>query len=228
MQLTNKKAKLATLALITLASSFGVRAASQELVGSFSTIKDASITEVDPLAPLTFVGLLMTQTNGTCTMLVPGSGAGYPGDTLMRLANVGVANAPNSPGAIPAVNGACVGGDGTIGLYEVDGSPGTSVIITVSGQLTGSVEYTPLGCAGDYNTGANGDVCEPLVISGTDDEIGTITVRLADATDTTNSAGEGVPAVGKTRLALGGVVTALVGLSAATEYPVNFDISVTY
>jgi hypothetical protein len=225
MQLTNKITKQATLALITLASSFTAIAASEELIGTFSTIKDASISEVDPLVPMSFVGLLMTQTSGTCTMPVPATGSGYPGDTIMNLANTGIANSDNSSGTVTPDVGACVGGTGAIGLYEIDGSPGTSVIISVTGVTTGSIGYEPAGCAGSYVSGGDQDICDPLVITTGN---GAVTVRLADSTDTINSAGEGVPVEGKTRLALGGTVTALVGLSAATEYPVDFDISVTY
>ncbi|MFT5852087.1 MAG: hypothetical protein ACI87J_002063 [Colwellia sp.] len=222
MQLTNTlktKIALSLLAMSAISASSSTYALSTILEGSFKTIKDVTVTTVTPMA---INGLLMSASTGECTMAVDNTDALYPGDTLMKMASTSQLNAPGTNvGAIPAGTNACVKGTGTVGIYEVDGSPGAVVKITFIDKTTGSVGFAPSGCAGHYNGAGDGDTCLTIVS-------GTSAHKLAGQLDTTNSAGEGAPEPGKLRIALGGVADALVGLSAATTYPVTFDMTVTY
>ena len=207
-------------ALLASSLSFTSFAATQQMAGTFETIKAVTIDEI---TPLNLVGLALAD-NSTCTLAAStdGSGTGYVGDVTMGLASVN----GNAPGADISTmsGGTCLTSatGGVIGIYEIDGAAGAEVKITIVDGLNADLSIVPSGCAGNYSPGPNGDSCDQV-----DALTGEVTVRLAGATDT-GTLGEGTPQVGKTRIALGAIATAEQALVAGNAYTVDFEINVTY
>lgn len=219
MQLSsNLKTKLAA-GLLLLPIAGASYAGTETLSGSFKTIKDVTITQVAGYE-MVLNGLLMAQ-NATCTMTAAATGATYIGDTVLQISTAN-SNASGADAGKTTAGATCQAVAGQLGVYEIEGSPGAQIIVSVTDTTAGTVAFAPAGCVTNYDDGANGDSCDAV------SDGAPATVNLANTGDLVISAGEGLPVVGFGRVVLGGTATANVGLSAATQYDVNFDVSVTY
>jgi len=192
-------------------------AANQDLTGAFKTIKNVTIIEDTPMV---VNGLYLTS--GDCTMTQPTLTTNFPGETVMKLSSATSNLAASSDIGVTAAGVGCAGDDGIPGVYEIEGSAGADVFITLTSGTTTGITFAPVGCAGSYDGNPDGDSCAAIP-NGSATQI-----TLATTGDQTVSAGNGVPVAGFSYLALGGQVTNSVGLTAATGYPVTFDITVTY
>ncbi|MGS2720621.1 hypothetical protein [Paraglaciecola aestuariivivens] len=212
MKITRIAAGLVLLPLCT-----SVWAANQDLSGSFKTIKNVTIVESTPMV----INGLYLASGSSCVMTTPTLTDNFPGETVMKLS--AATSSPAASADYGETTGAtCSGDDGVPGVYEIEGSAGADVTISLTNGSGSGLTFAPVGCAGDYDGNPDGDVCLNVPNSGS------ATITLAASGDETVSAGNGVPAAGFSYLALGGTVTSSVGLAAATAYSVDFDISVTY
>lgn len=212
MKMTRIAAGLVLLPLCMSAS-----ATNQDLTGSFTTIKNVTIAEVTPVV---MNGLYLN--GGSCTMVTPTLTTNFPGETVMKLSAATSGLGPTADLGATAASATCGGVAGTTGVYEIDGASGADVFITLTSGTTAGITFAPVGCAGDYDGASNGDLCTAIPNGAA------TSIQLASTADQTVSAGNGVPVAGKSYLALAGTVSSVLGLSAATAYPVDFDISVTY
>ena len=183
---------------------------------SFTTVPDVSIIQLQALA----FGADMTLTlNDTCTLLV--TGTVIPSETDAGISDSGAA----ASGTFQDRTGNCDNAiDGVAGIYEVSGGSGVPVKITLN-SLTGTdFNFAPTGTVGNYD-GANtsdGDSFTDLT-SNTE-----ATVNLANTNDVTNAVAGGAPQAGKTKIFVGGLLTASTALTAGTTYTETFTIDVTY
>lgn len=212
--------KIAVLAALPLSAS--TFAADAQFTGTFSTIKNVTISEITPMV----INGLQPASGSVCTMATPDASTAFPGETVMKIANTAAAYTLNPAAGSGAMSGAgCSSAiPGVVGIYEIDGAEGATVSITLANTTAvGGLAFNAVGCVSDYDGNPDGDVCTPVAANTT-----TNGIRLASAGDTTVSAGQGLPVVGKAMLALGGQVTSSIGLTAATPYTVPFDVVVTY
>jgi hypothetical protein len=227
IMMKNKIKNLAVLvaASISATAAFSSSATQTVFTGSFDTIKAVTISET---TPLTIVGLGLNATN-TCVLAAAATSAAtttYIGDVAMNLANTGQQNAPGTAIATTTGTG-CVTSTtagGTFGLYEVDGAAGGLVTVSLTDDTSDpDIALVVSGCAAVYNGAALGDTCVALT------DLTDASMVLASAGDT-SSLGEGVPVVGKGLISLGASVTVKTGrtLTAGTDYPITFQIDVTY
>lgn len=210
------------LSLLTFCSaSF---AASQQFSGSFSTIKDVTISQV--LGQEMVINGLYPASGSACILTTPtNTTSAWPGETIMLLSNVAAASTLGAG----ATNGAMTGAGcsaatpGVPGIYEIDGAEGAAVNITLTNTgIISGLQFSAVGCAGDYDGAADGDLCTAIVVNSTTG------ITLAAIGDETISAGQGQPVRGKSRLALGGTVTSSIGLVAGSSIVVPFDVTVAY
>jgi hypothetical protein len=221
MQPCNKK--ILALAVIAAASlSASVDAKVEPLVVSFTTVPNISLIES---AGMDF-GIGMSLANSSvCAMAVTdeGTATSYPGDIVMKTAtgNTVGANAGDLSGAGCL---ASVGSKGTIGLYEISGIAGGTVKVTVNNITAGtSFNYVATGCVAKYNDGGDGDSCEAITPGTPVDAV------IASSGDTVgNAGGSGIPAPGKTLIALGGTITTTKTHIANEDMSESFTIDVTY
>ncbi|MDN4503225.1 hypothetical protein QX776_12495 [Alteromonadaceae bacterium BrNp21-10] len=208
-------------ALVILPVSTSLFAADETITGTFKTIKNVTISQVAGHEMV--INGLQPASGATCTVTAITTGGAWPGDTDMKMSSAGALAASGTYGDTSGVT--CATGTSVPGIFEIDGAAGATVTVTATNASASGINFVPAGCVGDYDDAPDGDLCTPLVTSGT-----TVTVDfdLADTGDTTNSAGNGTPEVGVSRLALTGTITSTVGLTAATAYIVPFDVSVTY
>lgn len=183
---------------------------------SFTTVPDVSIIQLQALA---FGGDMTLALNDTCTLLV--TAAVGPSEVDAGISDTGAAVA----GTFEDRTGSCDNANqGTAGIYEVSGGAGVPVKITVN-TLTGTnFNFTPTGAIGSYDglNGANGDSFQDITA---DTEH---TVNLANVNDVTNAVLGGAPQAGKTKIFVGGTLTASTALTAGTPYTETFTIDVTY
>jgi len=186
---------------------------------SFTTVPDVSILQ---LQAIQFGGDMTLSLNDTCSLLV--SAAVGPDEVDSGIAPNAVvgeaATFQQRGGSCDPTNAV----DGTAGIYEVSGGAGVPVKITVN-TLTGTnFNFVPTGAIGNYdgaNT-ANGDSLQDITA---DTEH---TVNLANVNDVINAAQGGSPQAGKTKIFVGGTLTASTALTAGTPYTEQFTIDVTY
>lgn len=228
MQPKKLKQFLLPLAVATAMSSTSLMAATANYSVGFTTVPDITITQVQAMSFGSFLGL----TNGaTCTMTVTDSGtaATYPGDSVLRVARA----VPAGPGADVAKLTSCgsapATATGTVGIYEIQGIAGGSVVVTV-GNVTGGTDfnYTAGGCVATFDGAGDGDSCLALT-GGTPTGAGL--VKLASAADTvgnTGGANSGNPTPGAARIAVGGTITATATHTAGQTLTQSFAITVTY
>jgi hypothetical protein len=221
MQPCNKKIlTLAVTAAVSLSAS--VEAKVEPLVVNFTTVPN--ITLIEKTAMDFGIGMSLAN-NVACTMDVTDEGTAltFPGDIIMKTAtgNGAGADAGNlgGPGCL-----ASVGSTGTIGLYEISGIAGGTVKVTVNNITTGtSFNYVATGCVANYNDGGDGDSCEAIIPGSPVDAV------IASSGDTVgNAGGAGIPAPGKTLIALGGVITTARTHVASEDMSESFTIDVTY
>jgi len=204
-------------ALVLLPVCTNLWAANTDLSGAFKTIKNVTIVEVTPMV---INGLYLTS-GSSCVMTTPTLTANFPGETVMKLSAVG--SVPAQSADYGETTGAtCAGDDGIPGVYEIEGSAGADVTVALTDGAGNGLTFAPVGCAGSYNDGPDGDLCVNIPNGGSD------TITLATVNDQTVSAGNGVPVAGFSYLALGGTVSSTIGLAAESAVTVDFDISVTY
>jgi hypothetical protein len=219
MQPCNNK-KLLALAVMAAASlSASVEAKVEPLVVSFTTVPNISLVES---AGMDFgIGMSLAN-NVACAMAVDAS-TNYPGDVVMKSAT-GTATGTPAGDLSGAGCLASVGSKGTIGLYEISGIAGGTVKVTVNNITTGtSFNYVATGCVANYNDGGDGDSCE-VITPGTP-----VDAVIASSGDTVGNAGTaGIPAPGKTLIALGGTITTAKTHVANEDMSESFTIDVTY
>jgi hypothetical protein len=224
-KMKNKLYNIATgLALLTFCStSF---AASEQFTGTFTTIKDVTISQV-PGQEMVINGLFPAS-GSNCVLITPdNTTTAWPGETLMLIANTattstlgpGATNGDMSTGG----TGCSSATDGIPGIYEIDGAEGAVVNVTLTNTaIVAGLQFSAVGCAGNYNDAADGDLCEPIIVNSS------TPITLASSGDEINSAGQGQPVAGKSRLALGGTIISSIGLTAGSSANVAFDVTVAY
>jgi len=183
---------------------------------SFTTVPDVSIIQLQALA---FGGGMPLTLNDTCVLLV--SDTVNPSETDAGISNSGAAEA----GTYQTRTGQCDNTiKGTAGIYSVSGGSGVPIKITLNALTGTKFNFSPTGTVGNYdgaNT-ANGDTFVALVA---DTEA---TVNLANTNDVTNAVAGGAPQAGKTKVFVGGTMTASSNLVAGTTYTESFTIDITY
>lgn len=216
----NKIFKIAALAILPLSAS--TFAADAQFTGTFSTIKNVTISETTPMV----INGLQPGSGSACTLATPDGSTAFPGETVMKIANTTAAYTLNPAAGSGVMSGASCSSaiPGEVGIYEIDGAEGATVSITLANTaVVGGLQFNAVGCVSDYDGLPDGDVCTPVAVNTT-----TGSIVLAATGDLTVSAGQGQPEVGKAVLALGGTVTSSIGLTAANPYVVPFDVVVTY
>ncbi|WP_158968177.1 hypothetical protein [Paraglaciecola sp. L3A3] len=218
----NKIFKIAAVALLPISAS--TFAADAQFTGTFSTIKNVSISETTSMV----INGLHPAATSKCNMALPNATNAFPGETVMKIANVTAPytlNAAAGSGAMSTDTAGCSSAvPGVVGIYEIDGAEGAKVKITLEDSASaGGLIFTAAGCVSDYDGDPDGDVCTDVDANATTSDI-----QLASAGDLITSAGQGTPEVGKAVLALGGSVITSIGLTAAKPYVVPFDVVVTY
>lgn len=181
---------------------------------SFTTVPDVSIIQLQALA----YGSDMTLgLNDTCILAVNSTDA--PSEADAGISNSGA----GSSGSYLTRSGGCGGAAGTVtaGIYEVSGGAGVPVKITLN-TLTGTnFNFAPTGTVGTYGT-PDSDTFVNLVADGE------ATATLASVASVTGAVSGGTPQAGKTKVFVGGTLTASTALSAGTTYTETFTIDVTY
>ncbi|AEP30359.1 hypothetical protein [Brumicola nitratireducens] len=205
--------------LLAIPMCTSVMAANENLTGTFKTIKNVTITEV---AGVQMTGLYLASAS-TCTMTQPTVSVNFPGETVMKMSNATATLGPSTNYGVTPAGASCAGTNGVPGVYEIEGSEGADVTVTLTSGTTSGITFAPVGCVGDYDGSPDGDVCTAVANGGVGQQF-----TLAATGDQTVSAGNGVPVAGFSYLAIGGQATAGIGLAAATDYLIDFDISVTY
>lgn len=216
----NKLFKIAALALLPLSAS--TFAADAQFTGTFSTIKNVTISETTAMV----INGLQPASGSTCVLATPDASTAFPGETVMKIANVTAPYTLNPAAGSGAMSGATCSNalPGVVGIYEIDGAEGAAISITLANTaVVGGLQFNAVGCVSSYNNAPDGDICAPVAVNTT-----TGSINLASTADLTVSAGQGTPEVGKAVLALGGTVVSSIGLTAASAYVVPFDVVVTY
>jgi hypothetical protein len=213
----NMKLHKIAISSILLSLSASTLAFDTQLTGTFSTITNVEIAQVTPMV---FNGL-QPASGSSCTMLTPSLANGFPGETVMQLSAVSSTPGPSTDIGDMSGTGCSTSVDGTPGIFRITGAAGATVTVSLSAVTELGITYTPEGCASSYTGAADLDTCNNIT---TADE----TIVLAALGDETVSAGNGTPVAGESMLALAGTVASSIGLSAATPYVINFDVTVSY
>jgi len=190
---------------------------------AFTTVPDITITQNQAMD--FGVGLQLTAgINCTLSLTDQGTPATYPGDTAMKMAGSAADTEGANVGDLAGTGCDTVAKGGTYGLYEISGVNGGTVKVTVNPNTTGTdFTFVPTGCVAIYDGAGNGDTCTAFT-SG----VALNTVRIADLADTVGNTGGGIPAPGKTLIAVGGTITTASTHSAGQSLNETFDIVVTY
>jgi hypothetical protein len=223
-----EKTKLAKqIGIAFLGANLAFSAAADTFTATVQTVNDVGITEKQALD----FGTTILTTAGGCTMT-----AALPGAILMEFTNVtGTAVDAQDTDYGKLVGTSCVdtaGSDATVnpGVWRISGTPGAEVNILLSTVAQASADYTfvPTGCyvnfTGDDTT--TGDTCLPLTPGSA-----LLAKKLAAAFGTENDSvfSSGVAATaGDLLFTIGGELTVINPLVAETDYPVTFQIDVTY
>lgn len=195
-------------------------AATNDYGVDFKTVVDVSILQV---TPMDFGSDLRLNVGATCSLLVAAgtAAAGYPGDVVLRVANV-ADDAQHANYGLTA--GDCdATAPGVPGLYEITGAPGVPVKITMNSITTGAAfDFVPNGVSVTYDGATGGDVAV-AVLADTQ-----IALDTANTIESGDAVGSGTPLQGKLYLAVGGQINVKSILTAGTTYTENFTIDLTY
>jgi hypothetical protein len=221
------KTKLALkIGAVVLGALCASGASADPFTASVTTIDDVSIT---PKTALDF-GTIVFTTAGNCIM-----NSAAPGKTLMEYTNPSDTALP-AAGYGATTGSSCVsvaGSDTTVtpGVWRISGTAGgaVSILITTLAQASADYTYVPDGgCYIDFDgtTTTTLDVCSPLVP-------GTVVAGalLADITanETDGSISDGTAATaGDLLFTIGGTLNIVNPLVAETNYPLTFQVDVTY
>lgn len=213
----------ATGLVCTAMVSSNVLAATNNYNFTMTTVADVTLTQ---LTELNFGGQLGLQAATTCELNIGIADDDSPSAIVAKISE----GAPLAVGANFAeltgvgCGAGAVGTDGTVGVYEIVGAGGVDVDISLTSELAGTnFNFVPEGVTVSYDGAGNGDtfVAVTPALNGT--------AKLANTGDLSgNGPGSGVPAVGKTLLFVGGVITVNNTLLAGTEYTETFGIDVVY
>lgn len=221
-----RKTKLAKqLGVAIVGANLAFFAAADPFTASVTTIDDVNITEKVALD----FGTTIFTTAGNCIM-----NSALPGTTLMEHTTTNELALDNA-GYGATTGTSCVnvlGSDTTVtpGVWRISGTTAGIVSLLVTTIAQGSADYTFVpdgGCyiAFDGGAGVDGDTCTALTP-------GTVVVgaTLADIPGTEDDAGAaGTPATaGDLLFTLGGTLTVINPLVAETNYPLTFQVDVTY
>jgi len=180
---------------------------------AFSTVPDVSIV---PLQALQFGGEMTLTLNDTCTMIV--SSVGGPSEADANISNSGA----GAGGTFQTRTGTCDNAvTGLAGIYEVSGGSGVPVKITANSLTGTNFNFVPAGVAGNYGTPDSNTLDN--IVADTE-----MTVNLASVADVTGAVSGGAPQEKKTKIFMGGTLTATTPLDAGTTYTETFTIDVTY
>jgi hypothetical protein len=200
-------------------------ASADPFTASVSTIDDVSITEKIALD----FGTTVLTTIGDCTM-----DSAAPGTAIMEFTTTNESTTPAVN--YGSTNGtSCVsvpGSDTTVspGVYRVSGTTAgsVSILITTLAQASADYTYEPTGgCYIKFDNGtvADADTCTTLTP-------GTVitAAKLADTQLNENDGGgNGTPATaGDLLFTVGGKLVILNPLVAENNYPLTFQVDVTY
>lgn len=221
-----KKTKLVQkIGLAIFGVTFAYSASADTFTASVTTIDDVSITEKTALD----FGTTVFTTTGNCIM-----NSAAPGTTIMEYTTTADSTTPAANyGA--TTGSSCVnvaGSDTTVspGVWRISGTAGGSVSLLITTLAQASADYTYVpdgGCYIDFSgdTGVNGDTCATLtpgsVVAG---------ALLADtAVNEDDGGGVGTSATpGDLLFTIGGTLTVVNPLVAETNYPLTFQVDVTY
>lgn len=223
-----KKTKIAQqLGFAAFGVTFALTASADTFTAAVTTIDDVTITEKVALD----FGTTIFTTTGNCIM-----SAIAPGALLMEHTAQTETGAPGA-GYGATTGSSCVnvaGSDTTVtpGVWRISGSAGGVVSLLITTLPQGTADYTFIpnqGCYTNFDggNGDDGDVCTALVpgavISG---------ATLADIAGTesdTSGVGNGVAATaGDLLFTVGGTLAIVNPLTAETNYPLTFQVDVTY
>lgn len=189
----------------------------------FTTVADVAVAE---LTELNFGGQLALAGGTVCTLNVGSALVDSPSVSAAKIAN-GLTSAAgaNYANLVGVGCGSAAGTPGIPGVFEITGAGGVEVDVTLTSQLAGtSFNFVPNG-VGVLHDGAatNGDTFVAITAGSA------ATLKLANLNDLlTNTAGTGVPSVGKSLFFVGGVATVVTTLLAGTEYTETFGVDVVY
>lgn len=224
MQLFKISKLLVPCALVASVISLNTFAAdSTDYSVGFSTVPDITIL---PVQALDFGTGLSLASGVNCTLALTDQGtpATYPGDTAMKMAGTAADTVGANVNNLSGTGCSTSAGGGTYGLYQISGVNGGTVKLTVKPNTTGTdFTFIPTGCVAIYDGNGNGDVCTAFTSN-----IALTTVRIADAGDTVGNTGGGIPAPGKTLVAVGGTILTTSTHTAGQDLTESFDIVVTY
>ena len=221
-----KKTKLASkVGAVILGALCASNVSADPFTASVTTIDDVDITQKEAL---TF-GTTVLTTAGTCTM-----NSAAPGTTLMEYTTTGD-SADVDAGYGATIGNSCVnvaGADTTVtpGVWRISGSTAGSVNLLISTLAQASADYSFEPSGGCYiafsgDDSVNGDTCTTLVPG-----VAISSATLADVAGTEDDSGAaGTPATaGDLLFTIGGKLTIVNPLVAETNYPLTFQVDVTY
>ncbi len=223
MQLFKISKSLVSCALVSSVISVNTLAADADFDVGFTTVPEITLTQSQQLDFGVGLGL---ASGVTCIMALTEdtTPASYPGDVALKTARAVPLAAGANVGDISGTGCANLAGGGTYGLYEITGVAGGSVKVTVNNNTTGTdFTFAAAGCVANYVALGNGDSCDAFTPGSP------LTVRVADASDTVgNAGGSGIPAPGKTLIAVGGTILTTSVHTAGQDLSEDFIIDVTY
>ncbi len=228
MQL-KKKQLVQKVGLAIFGATLALSASADTFTASVTTIDDVSIT---PVQPLDFGSTIMT-TAGTCVMT-----AALPGSTLMEFQTSATGASGGTYGGTTNTSGACIDTPGsdtsvTPGIWRISGAAGIGVNLLVSQIAQASADYTFSPTGGCYvlfdgaAAAADSDSCATLtpgtvVTSATAKlSIGAGEAHIGDIQGVASTAGDLL-------FTIGGTITIVNALTAETDYPLTFQVDVTY
>jgi len=228
MQL-KKKQLVQKVGLAIFGATLALSASADTFTASVTTIDDVSIT---PVQDLDF-GSTIKTTVGVCSM-----NALLPGGILMEYQDVDGGAEDSLYGATTNTAGAaCIdalGSDTSVtpGVWRISGASGTGVNLLISQIAQASADYTFNPDGGCYvkfdNAKAAGDSdsCVTL-IPGT--VVPKTVAKLSNGDEAHTDDVEGIASIaGDLLFTVGGTITIVNALTAETDYPLTFQVDVTY
>jgi hypothetical protein len=218
------KTKLALkIGAVVLGALCASGASADPFTASVTTIDDVTITEKTALD----FGATVLTTAGNCIM-----NSALPGTTLMEHTTTNLTATPDA-GYGATTGTSCVnvlGSDTTVtpGVWRISGTAGGTVSLLVSTIAQASADYTfepDGGCyiLFDAGAGVDGDTCTTLSPG-----VPITTARLASVTGTESDV-TGTPATaGDLLFTVGGTLVVVNPLATETNYPLTFQVDVTY